>query len=80
MGDEDELPRCAVCRTTRTEDAYELSGSELDVLLAERRVRNASWLHRKYGALPICRPCFDGLGFGLENERPGAPVRITRRK
>jgi hypothetical protein len=79
MGHDEELPRCAVCRAARTGDAYELSGDELEILMTDRRIRNAAWLHRKYGALPICRACFDGLGFGLEGERPGAPVQIRRR-
>jgi hypothetical protein len=70
MDRDEESPRCVVCRTARTGDAYELEESEIEVLASARGVRAAAWLHRKYGALPICRPCFDGLGFGLENERP----------
>jgi hypothetical protein len=81
MSSERGLPRCVVCRTARTEGAYELGGAELEALV-ERGVRSASWLHRRYGALPICRPCFDDLGFRLENDRPDLEqvVRITRRK
>ena len=67
----DELPRCVVCRKRQTEDAYELSEYEMDTLVHERRVRTAARVQRKYGAVPICRPCFDGLGFRLENKRPG---------
>jgi hypothetical protein len=81
MADEQDLPRCVVCRTARTEGAYELGDAEL-AGLAARGVRSAGWLHRKYGALPICRPCFEDLGFQLESEEPGSEqvVRITRRR
>ena len=67
----EEPPRCIVCRKQRTGDAYELGDYEMDTLVHERRVRTAPRVQRKYGAVPICRPCFDGLGFRLENERPG---------
>jgi hypothetical protein len=84
MSPDEELPRCAVCRKQQTADAYELGDYEMDTLVYERRVRTAPRLQRKYGAVPICRPCFDSLGFRLENERPGEGplplVRITRRK
>ena len=83
MTSDEDLPRCVVCRRRRTEDAYELGEYEMDTLVHERKVRTAERLQRKYGAVPICRPCFDDLGFRLENERPGDRpplVAITRRK
>ena len=80
----EELPRCIVCRKRQTADAYELGEYEMDTLVHERRVRTAARVQRKYGAVPICRPCFDSLGFRLENARPGEEgqrmVTLTRRR
>jgi len=83
MNQDSEGHRCVVCRTASTSEAYELDAHEMDTLVEERGVRNAAWLLRKYGAIPICRSCFDGIGFALENERPGEGrglVSIRRRR
>lgn len=83
MSGEEELPKCLVCRKRRTEDAYELGDSELDHLEHTLRIWRAPRVQRKFGAVPICRACFDRLGFELEGGRPGdSPglVSIVRRK
>lgn len=68
---DDDLPLCLVCRRARTGDAYELDEHEVGWLTTELGVRTASRVQRRYGAVPICRPCFDRTGFGLESPRPG---------
>jgi hypothetical protein len=78
METDQDLPWCIVCRERRTGDAYELSADELDVLVTGRGVQRAERVHRKYGAVPVCRPCFEGLGFGLENDRPGETPPLVR--
>jgi hypothetical protein len=80
---DDDLPLCIVCRGRRTGDAYELDEPELDALVRTHRARTAPRVMRRYGAVPICRPCFDATGFGLESPRPGEGppplVTLTRR-
>ena len=81
---DEELPWCIVCRKQRTQDAYELGADEMHALTHDRGVRAAERVHRKYGAVPMCRPCFDELGFGLEGGRPGEQpqplVTLSRRR
>ncbi|HQR38243.1 MAG TPA: hypothetical protein PLF26_07540 [Blastocatellia bacterium] len=75
-------PKCIVCHSERTNDAYELGETELDCLVNERRVYRAARVHAKYGAVPICRKCFEGLGFVLDGGRHGdqPPGFVTIRK
>jgi hypothetical protein len=80
--DEARPPKCIVCHRERTDDAYELSESELEKLVVVHKVWRARRVHEKYGAVPVCRTCFDKLGFEVEGTRPGDPtglVTIRRR-
>ena len=80
---DDDLPVCIVCRSVRTGDAYELDEDELETLVTVHGARTARRVARRYGAVPVCRPCFDATGFGLEAPRPGEGppplVTLTRK-
>ena len=68
MSTDERLPRCVVCRKSRTGDAYELADEEIE-RLENNGVYGVARVHRKYGAVPICADCLPGTGLAVE----GAP-------
>ena len=67
---------CVVCRTSVTQDRYELDDYEMDTLVHEMGIKKAASIQRKEGSVPICADCFETTGFSSEIDEEEAPPLI----